>query len=283
MSHFIGNVLALTCTPSGSVCVENRIHPSTRIFSLFIHHRLHFTTMTNVSMLLLLVLASSIAADIFNPKIVKLGESCGGKIDNATFCDRGLTCYRQHPIPGTLGICLPEAQLNQICGGSVQYPPQCRSGLVCTYNPDDMDLEGRRGRCQKPEQPKSPLLQGQLGDACGGDLSDKMECGQGLACHQYDDNALRRGVCVPLSQIGEKCGGTIRYPPVCTPNAECRISNDAIPGAFGTCIEVFAQHNEECGGDDPYAKHCDLGLICLGPHARAGEKGICIFRSDDAT
>ena len=172
----------------------------------------------------------------------------------------------------------------------MQFPPQCVSGLVCKYNPQDARLMGRRGRCQKPDddndtpaQPNAPLQPGQLGDACGGDWNYSMQCGQGLTCHLYSDNALRGGVCVPLSQIGEKCGGAIRYPPVCTPNAQCQSPADPIPGAFGTCVEVFAQEHEECGGGIRYAKRCDAGLICVNLTGLAGAKGKCYKRSDDAT
>ena len=46
--------------------------------------------------------------------IVKNGEICNGSLppQYATFCDKGLRCHIEKPMPGASGVCVPENSNN---------------------------------------------------------------------------------------------------------------------------------------------------------------------------
>jgi len=136
--------------------------------------------------------------------------------------------------------------------------------LSATAHPDGTDQP-------QPAIEPSPWPQG-TGTPCGEKLSSV--CNDGLVC--AGATAVRAGMCVPESQIGGKCGGSVQYPSQCTPNASCSSSTSGRMGAFGTCVEVRSGFGEECGGGTRYARRCQPTLLCHTPGGRMGGKGMCV-------
>lgn len=116
---------------------------------------------------------------------------------------------------------------------------------------------------------------GGLGDRCNGATFPQPKCSEGFTCRMPPTmRPGQAGECVPLAQIDEKCGGSIRYPAECAPNANC-INNDNRIGAFGKCVQKFSREDEPCGGGTRYALQCQAGLRCVSPSALVGAKGTC--------
>jgi len=236
------------------------------------------------------VISSFLAASSYAAtNTTTVGSPCGGGIRGAD-CGTGFVChYRDGHRRGERGLCLPLAKVHGRCGGSIRFPSQCPEGSECQYASQDPDhpRHGAFGTCELVDGDNDNDDNGNdstgtvsaLGGPCGADSGKA--CGNGLIC--LDDNnptnASRPlpGLCLPLARLNEPCGGGVRYPAMCAPNAECTFPDGMIPGRRGVCKEKLFALDEACGG--PYFKRCQSGLLCARLSALLTATGKCISRN----
>ena len=100
-----------------------------------------------------------------------------------------------------------------------------------------------------------PTHTASLGEPC--DLIDFLgatHCSQNLVCYHPKSTSSPKGMCVPVADINEPCGGqgSVQYPPQCIPEARCQYTTRsrrlsqfgeddlerAQVGVMGTCMAV---------------------------------------------
>ena len=141
-----------------------------------------------------------------------------------------------------------------------------------------------------------------IGQSCGTvEVQNNCSFENGLICNPTNSFQLP-GICLPVANIGQQCGGITLYSPICSPNSICiqqqsTTSNNngnhryyfapfaSIPSVpyppqlvppkinkrniqpqvldpLKVCIELFSGVGQECNGDSPYFFNCLPGLMC---------------------
>jgi hypothetical protein len=121
----------------------------------------------------------------------------------------------------------------QSCGGTVEHPKQCASGLTCVPN-STPGLQGAPGTCEKDHSTAEE------GEDCGGTVANPIECASGLTCVPNSTPGLQGapGKCVKdgdLAKEGDSCGGTVAHPKQCEPGLICVMPSKLLIGGTGTC------------------------------------------------
>lgn len=161
--------------------------------------------------------------------------------------------------------------LGEPCGGNVQNPCACATGLECAHDASDPRPSGDVGGfCQKPQAPAA---------GSGGAAPLPTDAGT--------SQASDAGPCVATR--GEHCGGNARGACTCDTGLECRAkagSRLPVGDVGGTCEPPASDDNDggvclsdrggPCGGNVANACTCANGLVCTakpGSNLPAGDVG----------
>ena len=143
---------------------------------------LTLTMISYPTLLTLLVLSASAVLGSGQESSSPISE-LGGPCDNGTRfsprCGQDLTCWGTGRRPGSSGMCLPLAKVNEVCDGTARYPAKCGPEAKCVMPPLDSTIviSGGTGTCI--------AIPAKEGGKCGGPLKHRIPCKEGLTCQIF--------------------------------------------------------------------------------------------------
>lgn len=117
----------------------------------------------------------------------------------------------------------------------------------------------------------------QWSQSCNPSIFQSLPCAPDLRCVTPPRLLGATGYCAKEVDLGQQCGGSIRFPDVCRSGLTCYNPHaPGMVGTFGTC-HPLAREGESCGGTVRYPRVCEQGCECTQPpRGLMGGHGYCV-------